>query len=147
MRLTILPLILLASVACRSSNGGSDAMPEPEQSFEPASAEPEIATPNEAGAPTAAAGGAQDMQSEVQDVQRRREQRRFLAQEYIQRGNDELSRADLHAALDSFAAAWEIDPNNQEAREGLQTGVVTKQLVSRTPSPHNRSILGVRASA
>ncbi len=128
MRLSILPLILLASVACRSSQDGSQQAPQTAPGTQNAislpNAEPEVATPLEASAPSfptgGSAAGTQDMQSQVQDVQRRREQRRFLAGEYIQRGNDELSRADLHAALESFSAAWEIDPSNQEAREGLR---------------------------
>jgi len=69
----------------------------------------------------ALAGPRQDgIQDEVAREKVRREQRRTLAEKLTQRGEEELSRLDLEAALQSFANAVELDASYAPAREGMR---------------------------
>jgi len=122
LRLPVTLLLLAAIVSCRSSESAADsgATAAPPTSTGPVAAPVEASAPaTMASAPTPAAmqGGLQD---EAARYTRRRQQARSLAGEYIQRGDGELDRADLEAALTSYSSALELDPANEQARERLR---------------------------
>ena len=56
----------------------------------------------------------------INEVLLRQQKRKQLAAEYKQRAAKELEEANLPAALDSYANALELDPSDQEARDGLR---------------------------
>ena len=142
MRLYPIPLLLAATVACRSSqsiptpppgettghgsavqDGRSDAGSEAaEAAASPASYQPSssIASGPASSAPVAGKAGQDDVTTARDLVQRSQEAQASLAQEYIERAKGELDRADLQAALASASAAVDLAPSNPEARELLR---------------------------
>lgn len=119
LRFILLPLLIAASGACRST----DPQPEPEwvQEEGPPGFQDE---PREPGVALAAPASArQDTSPFVGDeglVQRRRQQRDHLVGEYLGQGERALDRADFETALVAFSTALQLDPGNQQARERLQ---------------------------
>lgn len=82
---------------------------------------PEATVPEPAPAALAPAqdqGGALSKEADRQAVLRQRQE--FLASQYIASGNEELDRADLQAALESFSNALEVMPTSAEAKAGLR---------------------------
>lgn len=129
MRLTSIPLLIAATVACQS-NEPSPA-PENVAPEEPSAAAAEEETsesepasgstpsdPVEASAPASSAP--QDLQGAQDVVRRRQEAKQTLAQEYLEQARAELDRADLEAALKNASAALNLTPGDQEARDLLR---------------------------
>jgi len=132
MRPYFIPLLIAATVACQSApvenTAASSQVPEvgpvsryevsdPVGAPEPASAPVKTATVD----PDPSAPPPQDeLQDGVDTVKRQREQGKMLAEQYVERGDYELSRADLREALDNYARALDIDPSNERARAGVR---------------------------
>jgi len=116
MRLRYTPLFLAASVACQSAEpvetlAPSETVPTTLETSEPIVAKTAV----EASAPTSQAG-----QDTAENLRLRQQRREALAAEYIERGDAELERADLEAAMQSYSAALEVDPSNETARTQLR---------------------------
>ncbi len=78
------------------------------------------ATPRVPSASLSAGVQDDDLQDAAELIKRRRGRQQYLATQYVERGNAELERADLQAALESFSAAVEVAPDSQDARAGLR---------------------------
>lgn len=123
--LTLFPLlVLVAAGACRSTDAPQStatAAGVPPASFAVAPADPAPAGPATAAPEPKSAADApsQDASEDVELVKRRRMKRAELVEEYLRRGEEELSRADLEAALVSFSTALTLDPSSEKARELL----------------------------
>ena len=121
LRFILLPLLFVASGSCRSTeptpenqwgqDGAPDSEPAPMDEM-PADGMPtEAAAPRQDGGPFAGDEGL---------VQRRRQQREQLVQQYLAQGERALDRANFDDALVAFSTALQLDPGNQAARERLQ---------------------------
>ena len=119
MRLS-LPIPSLLVVALASCSSTTEAVaPQPTlRSTEPASAPPveTVRVVEAAPAPVPQ----DDVQESRDEVVLRQQTRKALAADFVAQGEAELDRADLSAALASFASAMDVDPSNQEARERLR---------------------------
>ncbi len=70
---------------------------------------------------TAGTGISQEQfQSEEDRLRVIREKQRYLAEQYINLGNERLERADLEGALREYAQALEVMPGNEQAQLGLR---------------------------
>ncbi|MFT5051168.1 MAG: Flp pilus assembly secretin CpaC/tetratricopeptide (TPR) repeat protein [Chlamydiales bacterium] len=112
--LVILALSILLPLSCKSADTAQ------ESSIDPASSQSEstpaaTAAPVGAATPTSAAAQVGDADKHALREQRRRS----LAAEYLERGQQELDRFDLDAALTSFSSALELDPASDDARAML----------------------------
>ena len=119
--LAALSLCSLAAAGCRSTpdaaGPGEDTEPAPAPT--PRAAEP-AAEPEPGLDPHFA--------SVAERLAARREAARSLSRDYVVRGRNELGLLELEAALESFSIALELDPENQEAREGLR---IVRELLDR----------------
>ena len=52
--------------------------------------------------------------------ERRRQQLRFLVEQYLATGDGQSERGDIEGALASYSNAVDLDPSNQEARQRLR---------------------------
>jgi len=107
----VLPLLALAAIACQSSSnrdGDSTSSKETEGSTAPATT-------------TTAPGPAAIAAQEGEEVVLLREQRRdALVDSYLAAGRTEVERDNFSKALESFAAALELDSSNAEVRSELR---------------------------
>lgn len=113
----ILPLLIVASGACRST----EPQPEPSGGQEGSAAEdsgPFAEVSAEESSTARQEGGAFAQDQGL--VQRRQQQRQVLVGEYLAQGERALDRADLQEALVAYSNALQLDPGNQTAREKLQ---------------------------
>jgi len=100
---------VLAVSSCRSAPGedGSASTPQTSQ-------------PQQAPAQQAPMTTEQGFQAEGDRINRIRERQEFLAQQYIERGDELYERADLEGALREYAQAIEVMPSNEAARDKLR---------------------------
>ncbi|MEM7306526.1 MAG: hypothetical protein AAF682_07645 [Planctomycetota bacterium] len=114
-------LACLAAASCRSTDtspaqtDGADASGEltPAAPLQVDEASPILAS-------TPVEPKSQDLQDQVDQIERLRQRQQYLAERYIADGNEHLDRADFESALHSFAQALEVMPSNEEARAGLR---------------------------
>jgi len=120
LRSILLPLLAAFPCSCNSTapktNASSDT-PVAGGASETTQAQP--AAVIEASAPAAPAGQEPNLSADAATEQRRAQQRSFLASEYQTRGDRELERGDLYAALESYSSALELAPSNAQARASL----------------------------
>lgn len=120
LRSILLPLLAAFPCSCNSTapktNDSSDT-PVAGGASETTQAQP--AAVIEASAPAAPAGQEPNLSADAATEQRRAQQRSFLASEYQTRGDRELERGDLYAALESYSSALELAPSNAQARASL----------------------------
>ncbi|MEX1025635.1 MAG: hypothetical protein WD226_11225 [Planctomycetota bacterium] len=130
-RFLLFPCFLaIASLACQSTDDADSATRVPDAEGEvPAAAQ--AAEASSAKVPTSLAvvsslpaGAPLALQDEgaspVDIYERRRQQRAFLVEQFIARGDEERERGNLSQSLESYAQAVELDPTNQEARRRLR---------------------------
>ena len=121
LRFLFLPLLAVAPVACQSTDtppATPDTPPDPELRFSGAS-EPSAPTmPVEAASTVAPQDNG--IQEDAERIQRKRNQRAFLAGESIKEGDGLFDRGDLEGALVAYAGALAVDPGNADARERMQ---------------------------
>ena len=138
LRSPFLPLLLAASVSCQSTDPAADVPAEsPAETLQDASqAESSLETPPQPtsepvrlAAPidaSVAVGAsvpvAQDglLQDALNQIQVRRQQSQALSEELVGQAEAQLDLQDLDGALLSFSSALELDPTNENAREGLR---------------------------
>ena len=115
----IFALSTLLPFSCSSTSEAVE--PDGLASDTPPAQELEVtAVPTRAAAPTVApVSAAPAVQDSLDRAQLREERRKTLAQEYLSRGQRELDRLDYDAAMTSFAAALDLDPTSESARELL----------------------------
>lgn len=121
LRFLFLPLLAVAPVACQSTDtppATPDTPADPELRFSGAS-EPSAPTmPVEAASTVAPQDNG--IQEDAERIQRKRNQRAFLAGESIKEGDGLFDRGDLEGALVAYAGALAVDPGNADARERMQ---------------------------
>ncbi|MDF1837411.1 MAG: hypothetical protein P1V35_06070, partial [Planctomycetota bacterium] len=123
MRLSYLPLLIAASIACHSTEPSSDLRPSDTQ--EPnAPAAPTlqnaIRVEGSLSAPTLQDGSSGDLGSQAALLQRRREQTGHLSDRLVEEGQSYFDRAQMEEALTSFSQALELNPSNEAARAGMR---------------------------
>jgi type II secretory pathway component GspD/PulD (secretin)/tetratricopeptide (TPR) repeat protein len=130
LRKILLPLLAAFPCSCHSNSAkqpAPDSKAAPEAQAAQPGAEGVVALP---GAEPAAAGQGEagqqpaqqpDLGADAQRLKRQQEQRSALSADYLKRGQSELERGDLNAALESFSSALELDPSSQAAREKMHT--------------------------
>ena len=132
-RLTLLPFLITASVACQASdpqNSASDTIANAVSS--PANAEL-FTAPLEASSTSQVSmalaanvvASAPGSSSQSGDdgfglAQIRMQKSRALSTQFAALAEEALNRGDLNDAVEQFASAIELDPSNQEAREGFR---------------------------
>lgn len=120
-------LALATAAACGSTSSqptdyDSEVAPPSELTDETTGTEDAAAPADEPAAVAASApaqGGQQGLQGEVQRQEVLRERQRFLAAEYIARGDEFFERADLENALSQYSQALQVMPSSAEAKERL----------------------------
>ncbi|MGK0220448.1 MAG: tetratricopeptide (TPR) repeat protein, partial [Planctomycetota bacterium] len=127
MRTQFLPLLLAASVSCQSTEPTADTPTGSDQDSTQTQpqAQPSAgatATVDSAVNVAASVPVAQDqeLRDAANQLQVRRDGAKAIAQQYLAQAKGELDRADVNAALLSYSTALQLDPGNQEAREGLR---------------------------
>lgn len=118
LRSILLPLLAAFPCSCNSTapnNDASSTTPTPGTTSETAT----DGTVMVVEASATQEGQAPNLSADAATEQRRQEQRAFLASEYQTRGDRELERGDLYAALESYSSALELSPSNPKARESL----------------------------
>lgn len=94
------------------------AQPEAAERSQPMAAEPKPAPR------TAPQAGMQDqplsIDSAREQMERRQAKREVLSREFVQQGHDAYARGDYSSAAALYADAFQLAPNNQEARDGLR---------------------------
>ncbi|MBK7643601.1 MAG: hypothetical protein IPJ19_11250 [Planctomycetes bacterium] len=127
MRKILLPLLAAFPCSCHTTSAKHTSAPDSQATTNSKAnqggddsllAVPVV--PLEASAPREAAQQP-DLAADAERQKLQREQRASLAAEYRKRGQAELDRGDLNAALESFASALELDPSSQEARDKMHT--------------------------
>ncbi|MCA9002026.1 MAG: hypothetical protein KDB61_08890, partial [Planctomycetes bacterium] len=124
MRLSYLPLLIAASIACHSTEPSSD--PRTSTNVEPSAPETtatQVATLQNAirvegslSAPTVQG----DIGAQADLIKRRQEETRHLSARLVEEGEGLFDRAQMEEALASFSRALELDPSNEAARTGLR---------------------------
>ncbi len=145
MRLSYLPLIAAASIACHSTEPNSElsqtaahagqqveaaaSLVQPEGLLASSAVTPQLppvvnlaplTVEGSLATPSAPAlqdGGIADHAARIQV---RREQQRALAQRLVEEARGHLDRANLEEALVSYSSALDLDPSNEQARAGLR---------------------------
>ncbi len=135
-RLTLLPFLITASVACQAPEP-QNAASNPVASGVTSSATPATARPNaelftaplEAGshadanlalAANVTASGPQSGQDGFDLAEIRMQKSRALSTQYATLAEEALNRGDIADAVEQFASAIELDPSNETAREGFR---------------------------
>ncbi|MEM8711455.1 MAG: hypothetical protein AAGG01_10920 [Planctomycetota bacterium] len=126
-RLTLLPFLITASVACQApepQNAASDPIATTPTSTTESpdlfTSPLEVEAPGLALAANVTATGPQTAQDDFQRAELRMQKSRALSTQFAELGEEALSRGDLTEAVESFASAVELDPSNQTAREGFR---------------------------
>jgi tetratricopeptide (TPR) repeat protein len=127
MRLSYLPLLIAASIACHSTEPSSDLRTSttPEGTASEAIAPQATALQNairvegSLTAPTLQ-DGSTDLSAQADLLQRRREQSSHLSDRLVEEGQNHFDRAQMEEALTSFSQALELSPSNAAARAGLR---------------------------
>ena len=130
LRKILLPLLAAFPCSCHSNSAKQPTAPDSQATQETQATEGgggELAlalpvVPLEASAKKDEPAAQQpDLAADAQRLKRQQEQRASLAGDYLKRGQSELERGDLNAALESFASALELDPSSTAAREKMHT--------------------------
>lgn len=134
LRSFLLPILAALSCACHSTppkdtnttETPSESPQAPEAAPEAAPVAGEEAKPVEAAAPKAAEAQQHSLEQDTQTEKLRRQQQAELAADLLKRGDMELERGQLEAALESFSQALELTsasavatPLTQEARDRM----------------------------
>src|SRR5258706_548487 len=122
LRKMLLPLLAAFPCSCHPNPAKQPSAPDSQANPNPKAAgggEEVVALP--AGQAGAEAQQPPGLDADAQRYQRQQAQRAALAGDYLKRGDAELERGDLGAALESFSSALELDPSSQAARDKLHT--------------------------
>ncbi|MFT6831608.1 MAG: tetratricopeptide (TPR) repeat protein [Planctomycetota bacterium] len=136
-RLTLLPFLITASVACQApepQNAANDPIASGVSSSPTARPNAELFTaPLEAGsgggaglALAANVTAAQTEQDGFDLAQIRMQKSRALSTQFAGLAEEALNRGDINDAVEQFASAIELDPSNDEAREGFRRALAMK---------------------